>query len=464
MQIFSIILTILFLIILVTYLFVASKRKTLKNIFCLITNIITFIMTFIITKLVVTLLGNKIALSISSTIKEMLNITKEEWVKDNSVDLISKFIINIAIGLISFFIIFIIIYVISHLIKRLIFKLKTKEPYSKYQSKKEDNKLVNLGIGLVSFIIISFAFLYPIGTIVKIAVDSADKVSYTFPNEVKPLFNNPILRLYANGVSEFFFNQVTKTKDNNHTINTSNEIKGFTVITFAATNIDNTNDIKKNTTLIKDTFNDTYLAPTFVSELCANAAYNWKNNGSFMGQTIDLPTDSSREIYLDLFDIMSKWEREDLINNIDSLFELYDILNKYEVLNNDKKLIDILSDDQFTEELFLCLFNNEDLKSVIASFMNYGIKESLKSLNITTDINYVETAQVMDMSNDEIKNEARIFSLTIRQLVILNDSKGKTLSKQEYQEILNNLSEIKNSKLFSGSLYNILNKLLINYV
>ena len=69
MQIFSIILTIIFLVILVTYLFVASKRKTLKNIFCLITNIIAFILTFIITKLVVTLLSNKIALSISSTVK-----------------------------------------------------------------------------------------------------------------------------------------------------------------------------------------------------------------------------------------------------------------------------------------------------------------------------------------------------------------------------------------------------------
>ena len=102
MQTLSIIFTIIFLIILIAYLFIASHRKTLKNIFCLITNIITFIMTILITKLTISLAGSKIIPALSETIKEVLNINKDEWIHTDSIELITKFISTIIIGLISF--------------------------------------------------------------------------------------------------------------------------------------------------------------------------------------------------------------------------------------------------------------------------------------------------------------------------------------------------------------------------
>ena len=108
MQIVSIIFTCLFLIILISYLLIASKRKTLKNIFCLVTNVITFIMTFLFTKLTITLAGNKVVPFLSDLIKEAIDVNQEEWVNDSSIELITKFISTIIIGLISFFFIFII--------------------------------------------------------------------------------------------------------------------------------------------------------------------------------------------------------------------------------------------------------------------------------------------------------------------------------------------------------------------
>ena len=122
---------------------------------------------------------------------------------------------------------------------------------------------------------------------------------------------------------------------------------------------------------------------------------------------------------MDLLDIMSKWEREDLLKDIDTIFEFYNILNKYEVLKieNTKELINALTKEEFNEEIFLCLFHNEDFKSVLASFMNYGLRSILEQFDIDVDVEYVETAKIMKMSDEDIKNEARIFALTIKQLV-----------------------------------------------
>ncbi len=461
MQIVSIIFTCLFLIILISYLLIASKRKTLKNVFCLVTNVITFIMTFLFTKLTITLAGNKVVPFFSDLIKEIIDINQEEWVNDSSIELITKFISTIIIGLISFFFIFIILYIINHLLKRLVFKLVKKVPYSKYESPKPDNKLVNVGISLVSFIIISFAFLYPLGTFVKITDVSTKATNYNVSG-LKPVLSNPVIKLYSNGLSETIFNNVTKIKDYDNKIKNTNELTSLTTIVLTLSQMEDSDNLNDQFNIIKESFTNTYIAPAFVSEVCANAANRWKDNKSFMGNTIEIPEDSSKDIYLDLLDIVSKWDRDSLVNDIDTIFELSDILDKYNIseIEDSDEFIKAFTDDDFTEDLFLCLFRNEDFKSILSSFMNYGIKSSLSSYNIDLDVNYVETAAIMELSDEEIKNEAQIFSLTVRQLVKLNEAKGQTLTKEEYLEIANNLSKIHKSKILSDSVYTLMNKLL----
>ena len=461
MQTLSIIFTIIFLIILIAYLFIASHRKTLKNIFCLITNIITFIMTILITKLTISLAGSKIIPALSETIKEVLNINKDEWIHTDSIELITKFISTIIIGLISFFFIFIILYIINHLLKRLIFKLIKKVPYGEYESPKPDNKLVNVGISLVSFIVISFAFLYPLGTFIKITDVSTKATNYNI-SSLKPVLSNPVIKIYSNPISESIFNTVTKIKDYDNKIKNTDELTSLTTIVLSLSQMEDSDNINDQINVIKESFTNTYLAPAFVSEVCANAANRWKENKTFMGNTLDIPEDSSKDIYIDLLDIISKWDRDSLVNDIDTIFEFYDILDKHNILDieDSDEFISSFTDDEFTEELFLCLFRNDDFKSILSSFMNYGIKSSLSNYDLNLDINYVETAAIMELSDEEIKNEAQIFSLTVRQLVKLNEAKGRELTKDEYLEIANNLSKIHKSKILSDSVYNLMNKLL----
>ena len=461
MQTLSIIFTIIFLIILIAYLFIASHRKTLKNIFCLITNIITFIMTILITKLTISLAGSKIIPTLSEMIKEVLNINQDEWIHTDSIELITKFISTIIIGLISFFLIFIILYIINHLLKRLIFKLIKKVPYGEYESPKPDNKLVNVGISLVSFIVISFAFLYPLGTFVKITDVSTKATNYNV-SILKPVLSNPVIKIYSNTISESIFNTVTKIKDYDNKIKNTDELTSLTTIVLSLSQMEDSDNINDQINVIKESFTNTYLAPAFVSEVCANAANSWKENKTFMGNTLDIPEDSSKDIYIDLLDIISKWDRDSLVNDIDTIFEFYDILDKHNILDieDSDEFISSFTDDEFTEELFLCLFRNDDFKSILSSFMNYGIKSSLSNYDLNLDINYVETAAIMELSDEEIKNEAQIFSLTVRQLVKLNEAKGRELTKDEYLEIANNLSKIHKSKILSDSVYNLMNKLL----
>ena len=461
MQTLSIIFTIIFLIILIAYLFIASHRKTLKNIFCLITNIITFIMTILITKLTISLAGSKIIPTLSEMIKEVLNINQDEWIHTDSIELITKFISTIIIGLISFFLIFIILYIINHLLKRLIFKLIKKVPYGEYESPKPDNKLVNVGISLVSFIVISFAFLYPLGTFIKITDVSTKATNYNV-SILKPVLSNPVIKIYSNTISESIFNTVTKIKDYDNKIKNTDELTSLTTIVLSLSQMEDSDNINDQINVIKESFTNTYLAPAFVSEVCANAANSWKENKTFMGNTLDIPEDSSKDIYIDLLDIISKWDRDSLVNDIDTIFEFYNILDKHNILDieDSDEFISSFTDDEFTEELFLCLFRNDDFKSILSSFMNYGIKSSLSNYDLNLDINYVETAAIMELSDEEIKNEAQIFSLTVRQLVKLNEAKGRELTKDEYLEIANNLSKIHKSKILSDSVYNLMNKLL----
>ena len=54
----SLILTLLFVIVLGVYLLLSSKRKTLKNIYTLITNGINIVLSFILTKIISNIVTN----------------------------------------------------------------------------------------------------------------------------------------------------------------------------------------------------------------------------------------------------------------------------------------------------------------------------------------------------------------------------------------------------------------------
>lgn len=462
MKICSIIISVVFVLILIIYLLLSSKRKTLKNIWSVVTNCITFVETLLIVKLTVKLFGNKLATSFSNLIKNVLNLKEEEWVRSGSIEDITKFIAIIVIAMISLYLVFIILAIINHLIKRFIFKRVNKVSHKEYKNKKNDNKIVNACLSLVSFAIISFTLLFPVGTLIYMTNTSAKEVNYTIPAKIKPLFSNPVLKIYGNGVSKSLFDTLTTYKYNNNKIKSSNEINGVMTMSFALLNIADDNDTANNVKIVKDKLTNTYLVPNFISDVFANAATRWKNGESFMGQTLDIPNNKSKDLYIALLDIISNWERENLISDIDTLFNFFDILdrNGVESIDDTKTLINALGKDEFNEEVFLCLFTNKDFSNVLGTFMNYGMKVILTEFNVKNDKDYITSIDLSQLSNEDIKNEAKIFSLIVREIEELSTLNSKDLTLNDYNRIVNNLSQIKNSKLLSNSLYSALSGIL----
>lgn len=462
MKFVSIICTLILLTILIIYLIIASRRKTLKNIYSLITNIITFIGAYIVTRIRVNYFSNNMSNEISKQLLAALNINPDEWLRTDSITAFTKFLTSLALGLLTFFFAFLILFIINHLLKRLIFRLIQKEPYNTYESKNPDNKIVNALIGLVSFIIVTFAYAYPAGTIINIINSGIKKVDLSVSNDTKFFLNNPVMKLYTNNFSVFFFDSVTSFK-NEDDIKTSEEIKSFTTILLAANEMnEDDNKADKDIRLIKEELQRTYLISNFISDVVSNAATNWKNNEPFMGEKLELPNDSSRPLYLEVLNIMSNWQRDNLIEDLNVIFNLYDLLDEYNLLDkpNSKTLLNTLGEDKFTEELFLNLFTCEDFKTLLPEVINFGINGLLEQANITSNHEYIDISNLNNMTTEEIKNESHIFSLTIRQVLQLSELKNQKLSKEDYNQILNNLNKIKDSKIFNNILYNTLYILL----
>lgn len=466
MEIISIILTIVFITVLSIYLLISYKRDTLKHIWSLITNIVIFIESFLVTRLLVNILGTKVSALFSSFIKTMLNIKEEEWLKNSSIDGFTNFLAIIMIGVGCFFLVFLVIYVLNHGIKRIIFKVIKNEKYSKYVSN-FNNKIVNLLVGLGSFAIISFALLYPLGTMMHIVDKAAQEANYSLPKYVTVAINNPISKIYSNNLSVAFFNGITKLQNDSNNIQNSLELKGMSVMILSFLNISEGGDAPSNIESIKMELSNTSLVPNFISELCSNAATRWKDNQSFMGVSISLPTDQSRDLYIALLDIISNWERDNLINDINTIFELYQIFNDNDILitDNDDALVEAIANDEFTEDVFLCLFHNDDFKMALVTFMNYGINVIFEEININTNnTQYININNLNDMTDEDIKKEAYIFSLTVRQIMEINSLKGQQLTLNDYNRIINNLNEILNSRLLNNVLYNVIYNSIQSYV
>ncbi len=456
MRLISITFTAIFIISFIFYLYFSSKRKTLKNIYSLGANLITFVETFIVTKLLVNIFGNNISKTFSSFL-----LKEEEWVKMDAATDFVKFLSTIILGVLIFYLIYVILYFINHLLKRIIFKKVTKSSYKLYEPKKKDIKLVNIGIGIVSFLITTFAILFPFGAMVKVVDYASKRTEYNGPSEFYILTDNAVLKAYSYVGSEPFFNNVTVMNDKKE-INSTRELKAMLSIVFAFLEAKEDNTKELDTVIFKEELTETYLVPSFLSELCSNAAARFKNNQSFLGVTLDIPTDKSRQLYLDTLEVISNWERENLISDIETTFEIYSLLedNNVKDIEDTDSLLIAMEKDEFSEELFLSLFHNQDFKKLIPSFMNFGVDTLLETVNISSSGNYVNTIDFSKMTDDEIRKEAQIFSLALRDIKQISNLDASTVTYDEINKIANDLNRIKESKLLSDILYNVIYKLL----
>lgn len=458
MRLVSITFTAIFIIFLIVYLYYASKRQTKKNLYSLGANLITFLETFIVTKVVVNVFGAKVASSFSS-----LLLKEEEWTKMDATSEFVRFIFTIVFGVVLFYLIYIVLVVINHLLKRLIFKVVNKVPYKKYESEKESNKFVNVGVGLVSFLVFTFAFLFPFGALVNVTSYAKKDTGYSMSNSAFVLFDNPIFKAYSFVGTEPFFNSLTAIKENKN-INSTKELKGLTTIGFSFLKAKESKRDEIDTEIFRRELTTTYLLPSFLSEVCANAATKFKNNEPFLGVTLSIPTDKSKNLYLDTLEVISNWQREDLVDDIETTFEVYSLLQENGVkdIENPENLLPAMEKDEFSEALFLALFHNKDFKKLVPTFMNFGVDTILESVGISSNGDYVSKTNYNNMTDEEIVKEARIFSLALRQIEEIKNLDASIMTMDDFNRIADNLNKIKDSKLLNDVLYNVVYKLLEN--
>lgn len=450
---------VIFLACLFLCFYIYLKRETIKGIWSMLTNVITFVEAYLLTKLFNLLFGFKISHLFKGIIGNALDF--KEWNKTASVEDFINFFSFVFVSIFAFLLLFIILYFVNHFIKKIIFKKIYKEKYSKYHFQK-NNKIVSGLVALISFITVTFAILYPFGAVVDFANTAKNHSNYEFSQDEKKVYENKILNFYSLIKSKEFFNSITYFKANNGTVKNSDEIEGMYTIVYAFINITDEKDNLKNLKQIKQSLTHTYLLPSLISEICSNAVTRFKNDQSFMGMELNLPNDESKEFYIDLLEIVSKWDKDTFIENLNTVFELYDILYSNNVLQakTTNELINIMAKDEFSESLFLCLFKNKDLKTVLPKFINYGISSVLDSMDIKTSKDYVNDFVFENLSDEDIKKEAKIFSLIVRQFIEINSYQGKEIPNDKFEEILNNLSKIQDSKIFNNVVSSTLYELL----
>lgn len=442
----STIFTIVFIIIFLLYLVVTCRKSVGNNFLILGVNILSFLEAFLLAKGILRLVENSTVKVLSTYLRKSLNITKDEWIKDTSLNEVMKFLAYIILGIIIFIVLFMLLKILNYFLKKVVLKIFAPKKKKKKVELAKNNLLVaNIFIGSLSFIIISFAFLFPLASVNNIYKEAIKKTTYKTNASVKAIANNPILNIYSNNITVTFFDNLTDLS-NKKIARNSDELKGMTTMAFALLDLENNNISKENVKLIKENLVDTYLMADFISEVCSNAALRWKNGQSFMGKTLNIPENNTKTIYMNLLDIISKWERKDVVNDITTIFEVYELFNRNAIKKIDdiEPLIDAFSQDEFCEELFLTLFHNDDFKSLLPIFMNFAINTGIEkaNLNMATNIEYINLDDINKMNDKAIKKEAKIFSLVIRQIKIITKLNIYDLSLSDVSEILSNLKEI----------------------
>ncbi len=461
MNIISIVFTIIFILLFAIYIRFALKRDTKKNIFSIISNAISFIVSFIITRISIIFISEPISKLFKKFIEGVFDIRSEYFIKDTAINEFSKFLTTIIIGIIIFILVYLIILLINNAIKKFIFHKIIGEKYKEYKSK-NNNIYINLILGVFSFLITSFAFLFPFGAISNIAGKVEKTCNYKMPENMSSIIKNPIIKAYSLVGSRPFFDTLTEIENNKNNIKNSKEFESIFTISCSTLQIYEGNNVDKNVNIIEDSLSKNYLTSSLISELVSNVAYNLKNGNDIMNTGIIIPKDNSEQLVVGVLDILSKWERQNLIEDVDTVLNIYDMLKSRDINSIDDldKLLNSLADEQFNEELFLELFENDDFKNMIPVVMKFGIDSALNSLDIKTNTEYIASIDFSTMSEEDVKNEAKIFSAIFKQILQIENKGLNNLTTDDLITIITNIKGIKTSKIFNDMLYNLIYQLV----
>lgn len=408
----SIIFSIIFTAALCCCMVLAWKRDWVKSLLSLAVSAISLIEAYIFSRLFIRSGTERLSEQIKKQLWDILDLSGPA-ADSTAVEDLYDFALNILLGMISFLLLFLLLRLINNILKRLIFSKAAGVKYSKFSSRRKI-PAVSVAASLLSFIICTFAVLYPLGASSSIALSASHISGTSLPTYI---LTNPIIRAY--GIpGRPFFDAVTRASGEEE-FKSSDEIQKVIEIAIVLKRVsDGGYGDETSINYIVDSLRSSYLFTGIASEFVANAAEAWKKGEDYMNISVEIPEGRGGTLMVGVLDILSRWERDDLIRDIDTVIEVSKICDKYEVdkIGDGSELFAALCNENFTEELFMELFSNEDFSAAVPLVVQFGIGTALDTVKEEMKDEYNIEFNEDGMSEEEIAEKAREFSEMLNEI------------------------------------------------
>ncbi|MBR2289751.1 MAG: hypothetical protein IJ867_03925 [Clostridia bacterium] len=419
---------IIFLILAFIFVYVGINRGFAKSLISFLVNLFDIGLAFLITRIVV----NSSVGKVSEAVVKEISGRYENLAGIGVIETFAEFAMSIFASVIVFYVVYSIVHIINSFVKPVVFYGKVAEKI------KFENKIATGVVSVVSVCLTLMVLITPVG------------IAY---NSIVPSLTDGKMRKIP-FVSSFYFDKLTEMPDNDNDIRASEEIKYTVNSVVAAVNIANgTNEDVDNVKIFRRNFNKSYFLPTVIGETGSTMAKQWKNGEEFFGVTVEVPEGREGELTIKFLNIIEKWNKKTVVDDVNTMLDIAGLVSDYGVGNFEEEdgLARVLSDEEFTEDLFVVLYANKDFSSMIPAFLEYGFGTAFDYAEIDLKEKYVSNIDVSRMSEEDIRREGRIVSGIIRTVLEIQETSQKyengELSANDIEKLVTELSKLKDSKV-----------------
>lgn len=450
----TLIFSLIFLAALAVCVYFAWKGRWKKSLGFAAVGAVSFVGAYFLAKAVSAKIAPPLAEALKEGFLEILSLRSDVMLREEAMLRTSALAVTAIVSMALFLVIFLMLFLIGGVLTHLVFSAAQKNSAAK--SPEKPLPWLSLVFALISFGTVSFAILYPLGAASSVAAASAKNCGYDLSASI---LTNPISRLY--GISgRGFFDRLTEISGAE--LKNSEEAELGTNIYIAAKKVaEGKDDDGTSIEKIAESLRSSYILTDFTSELVANAANSWKNGREFMHRKIKLPEGRNGELVSDVLEILSGWQRENLISDIDTLINLYKLLKSREIdkITDGDELFEAMTEPEFVESLFIELSGNDDFIAIIPRVMRFGIGTAIDSMDMEMNDDYIVEFDASELSPEDWSNEAAAFSTLLRRM--------KEMSEREEGDfdvgaLLTDIYQLSDSKLLSNMLLNLLIQVLYN--
>lgn len=460
---------IILLLLLVLYLLLIRKRQILKGVFSLAANAVSFAEALFLSVLTGRLFGRELSGRLADFIWKAAGLQGQMLLKKEALERTILYFSAVLIGIFTFYAFYLVCLFINAQLKKLLFSVIVKERYRDYCPEEPENDWLCTLPGLLSFFITTLAFLFPIAAVFDVVGESAQNCGVSLPRKAEMAVEDPAVKVYSAAGGRMLFNGVAAVAGNICGTDKNTVLeevgRGFEIV-FSGMNVLNNKEPDKNLSRIRTDLEISELWGPFISEVTADAAYNLSRGQDFLGIRLTLPKDRSGRMIAEVLEIVSGWEEENLLADIDTAADIYALLQKYNIrLYGEKETLSAaLAQEEFSEKLIMELFSNKDFQETIPVLLRFGLGSTLDAMNMEMREEYIVLPDLTDMTEEEMQKEAEAFSVLLQQLSVIADAQKQGSVKVDFLQMITDIQKLMESKLLSNVLLNLIIQVLYGLI